>query len=1004
MIRDPFYRDIIKGLQGKVDSELFERCAAVLLRREFPTLVPIRGGADTGRDGAIADGEGPAYPLISTTQKSVISNLTKNLKSYLRSGGPRRRAVVATTRPLTQRQRKNLEQRAEHLGFELVQVYDQAAIADRLYQDSAWCRELLGLTGQPRALSAIPLTRRPVLNPIAIGRQQDLEWIRAESGDRLVVGPPGSGKTFLVRVLVDDGALFVVHKDLDRVAAALRDLRPGAIIVDDAHLDVQFLMALRQLRDEVGATFSIVATCWDGDVDAVAGALMLHSPKIRRLSSLSRDQVVEVVNSAGLRQPTELIREIVDQTEGQPGLAVTLTWLCLQGDVRGVVLGDAIARMTRETFGRLVGASSADLLAAFAIGGGAGMLIEDVAHALGTDVLQIRRMASQLAFGGVIKPGFGKALVVVPRTLRHALVRDVFFGTASLPLKPLVDKVPSAEETACTLVGATARGANVPRDVVVDLLERGSSPEGWANYAWLGRRESEDVLTRHPDLIGGVALPALVNAPACAVPLLLQAAVGDTRVPHSHSDHPFRLLQRWAWDIEAQYGERTSRRRTLLDVAKGWLANGGDRRSGFGAVTIAMSPKVEGSSTDPGSGSTLTLKEGILSEKELEELAALWPEVPSVFRSNEVPDWQCVFEMIEDWAHPRIPFRKGGRVRKSVRRMMRRHATRMLRDLVDVAAEQPAVLHRIGEIKRHARLPVAIDLDPVFETLFPFEDLAALRSGTEPWRAKARRLGAAWAADKPAVVCARIATLESQAKAAGMRMWPREAPVVCAEIASRTEESDVWVSAFLSTDAAGDLISPFIQKLVAARPRGWEALLSRCISDVRCRFFAVVHVLGTDETPTHLLDQALRAVDERAAETVCIGGRIPQGIVKRLLAHNCERVSTAAAIGVWRAEPRGTVPDDLKTEWTEAILNANARQDDRESHWLGKILARNPSLAREWLRRRATDEGVKYRFFLPDAYQKAVGALDAECRQELFRELGTDFGTQWRSRQAGGAR
>ncbi len=257
MIRDPFYRAIVRELQRTVDPELFERCAAALIRREFPTLVPIRGGADAGMDGAIADGEGPAYPLISTTQKSVITNLTKSLKSYLHSGGPRRRAVAATTRQLTQRQRKNLEQKAQHLGFELVQVYDQAAIADRLYHDAAWCRELLGLTGQPSVLSAIPMTRRPVLNPSAIGREQDVEWVRAETGDRLVVGPPGSGKTFLVRALVDDGtALFVVHKDLDRIAAALRDLRPRAIIVDDAHLDAQFLIALRQLRDELGAAFS----------------------------------------------------------------------------------------------------------------------------------------------------------------------------------------------------------------------------------------------------------------------------------------------------------------------------------------------------------------------------------------------------------------------------------------------------------------------------------------------------------------------------------------------------------------------------------------------------------------------------------------------------------------------------------------------------------------------------------------------------------------------------
>jgi hypothetical protein len=191
--------------------------------------------------------------------------------------------------------------------------------------------------------------------------------------------------------------------------------------------------------------FSIVATCWEGDVEAVAGALMLHPAKIRRLASLNRDQIVEIVMSAGLHHPTELIREIVDQAEGQPGLAVTLAWFCLQGDVKGVVLGDAVARMTKETFGRFVGTASAGLLAACAIGVDEGMLIEDLADVLHIGVLDIQHMSSRLASGGVIKPGFGKALVVVPRTLRHALVRDFFFGTAPLPLVPLIERAINAE-------------------------------------------------------------------------------------------------------------------------------------------------------------------------------------------------------------------------------------------------------------------------------------------------------------------------------------------------------------------------------------------------------------------------------------------------------------------------------------------------------------------------------------------------------------------------------
>ena len=163
MIRDPFYRQIIDRLEGPLDPELFERCATELLRAVYPTLVPIRGGADAGMDGAIADGEGLAFPLVCTTSPRVIRNLTRSLESYVARGGTRRRVVVVTSQALSQRKRNNLEKRAEKLGFTLVQVHDQAAMANLLYRSPEWCLALLNLTGDPPALSAVPLTERPLL-------------------------------------------------------------------------------------------------------------------------------------------------------------------------------------------------------------------------------------------------------------------------------------------------------------------------------------------------------------------------------------------------------------------------------------------------------------------------------------------------------------------------------------------------------------------------------------------------------------------------------------------------------------------------------------------------------------------------------------------------------------------------------------------------------------------------------------------------------------------------
>src|SRR4051794_32198390 len=122
MIRDPFYKQILEGLDSSLDEDCFELCANSLLRKEAPTLVPIHGGTDSGMDGATA-ANGPF--LVATTGTNVIRNLTSNLNSYLKDGGARRTCILATTQELTNRRRTNLEKRASELGFCLLHIYSR---------------------------------------------------------------------------------------------------------------------------------------------------------------------------------------------------------------------------------------------------------------------------------------------------------------------------------------------------------------------------------------------------------------------------------------------------------------------------------------------------------------------------------------------------------------------------------------------------------------------------------------------------------------------------------------------------------------------------------------------------------------------------------------------------------------------------------------------------------------------------------------------------------------
>ncbi len=184
-MRDPYYRKILEGLNGPLDSNVFDACADDLLREVYSGLVPVRGGRDYGMDGAIADGEDEPFPLIATTAQDVSRNLRESLSSYVKGGGSRRKAVLATSRALTPKRRKDLHAKAREKGFVLLQIHDQDDFADRLYRNSRWTKELLGLEGKPAALSAVPRTRGPIRQDVElIGRDEDLAWLRTTSGDR----------------------------------------------------------------------------------------------------------------------------------------------------------------------------------------------------------------------------------------------------------------------------------------------------------------------------------------------------------------------------------------------------------------------------------------------------------------------------------------------------------------------------------------------------------------------------------------------------------------------------------------------------------------------------------------------------------------------------------------------------------------------------------------------------------------------------------------------------
>src|ERR1700730_3339327 len=371
-VKDPFYRQILEALEGiGPDSEVFEACMGDILRSELPGLVPVPGGKDQGRDGEFPDRHGRPSPLICTTHEDVARNLCMSLDAFLRGGSTPGQAALATSRALTWAERRTLSDLAAHRGFTLRPVFERRAVADRLYRNSRWCKELLGLSGAPSALSVVPPTRRPLIDLEPIGRQADIDWVRSSLGDRVLSGAPGAGKTFLLYYLMRDGwnALFLVGEDEQAIANAVREQQPEIVVVDDAHGDPSRLTRLIHLRKDkdIDAEFSILATSWEGGRKDVQESLGVSDRACRRLELLTRNQIVEVFHGVGVRVNDDAMRALVDQAANKPGLAATIGTLWLQGAWEEVLNGSAVAAHLVSTFGKLVGTEAEEVMAAFAL-------------------------------------------------------------------------------------------------------------------------------------------------------------------------------------------------------------------------------------------------------------------------------------------------------------------------------------------------------------------------------------------------------------------------------------------------------------------------------------------------------------------------------------------------------------------------------------------------------------------------------------------------------------
>ncbi len=1040
MVRDPLYRSIEERLDERLDPDLFERCAVELLRDAYPGIVPISGGDDSGMDGSISIETGSPLPLIATTSEDVSGNLKRNLGSYRRTGESAREAVLATSQSLTPRRRRNLEKRARELGFTLRNIHDRIDFTGRLYRNPMWRKQLLDLTGDPPPLSVLPDNAGSRLTLDLVGREPEMDWLRRTSGDVVVVGQPGVGKTALLAKLArEGGGLFpivsrkagvtaVTSGDMRRIADAYRAQRPPRIFIDDAHLSESFIPSLTRLRDEIGAEFAIVATTWPSREEGIRREFHCPSERVLRVGGLDRKTATEIVRQVHAGFSDELVGEILNQSVDnqpsddprtaeyhagghvRPGLAVTLARYAGLGELVELVTGRLLlCELRRDS--QLSG-SQLDHLAVFALGGSVGMRLSMAAQALNTAETSVRQSLLQVSGTGILRDTPGGAAAIHPRHLRHALVKHAFFsGASSLTLEPAIARVEDAvacTETLIDVVGRAGRALN--HDVreglharirmrLEDHEQAGVGRGLWEPYALTGEHPAGWILDQHPDRTTAISGIALSHLPSRFLGGLVSRAINDPDEAEALTDS-IR-----AWVLAGLPGKNAVERRAsvvreLAERACSVDLGQASRRVVKGLLAAAFSLSFQTWRDDPIEVTGFTIGLGSLPAADVRGIANRWVLALPVFRGMGRSGVSCARQVIRGWLTGPGVLNELPETKTAAREAVQR----MLPGVLDLAGSEPGILLWARRLARKHGLDVELPGigDPTLRRLFPdprwpehrSDALRELRErlrhepppGDRPQErldAIARDFARKWRHEQPRAVVKRMLRYERQRELMGHN-YPNVLEHIPLHLAQRVDDPGSWLEELVGRNAPPAWVGPFLEATVVfpeGSDRAWEVVAEDARYTGPCARVGLC-VAGLPEPIVSRIMEQLKDWNEDALSHSIDWNEVPREWKNRLLRHPEPTVRGAVAGGVWEASGRRRPGGQLGVAWKEAILACGNK------HLMFELLRRDPGVGRAWILSEARKSSARGR--KRDAGPARSDLADTELKANVLKSLDLD--------------
>ncbi len=946
VVLDEHHRRILLALKEHIDPEVFEQCAVDLIGKSGLSVVPVVGGGDGGFDGSVVDVDsGHPIPLVVTTSTGDAAkrNLTSSLKSAKRQNPALDRAFFATSSSLKPRERRKLEQAAAVEDVQLMQVYDQTWFAQELYRDPVWCKKLLGLTSKHRALSRFPIGTRPIRSDYVVGRSGAIEWLQSQTGDCLLIGVPGSGKTFLLSSVVDElDALFVVDNSNELIADDIRELSPKAVILDDVHTDIRTLKSLIQLRANIHADdLRIIVTSWPGYEGEAANLLALPDSSMHELGLIDANEMIDVIKAHGVTGPDRLLSLIRQQAGGKPGLAGTLAALVLAGDAGKVLGGDALLDQLAPSLISMLGEDAITLLAYFALGGKAGADPEQFAAQSGESVITIHSRLAKLAAAGVFHPLPDRRIVIVPEALRVALVRRVFLGQAGPNYRQALDWVANRHEGIITLIRASARGTRVPD--LWDLLRTTNSETLWAEYAKLGEQEALYVIEKELCRYEIVAEQGLHYVPEVMIPILLDR-MPEPWPTFGAENHPaVRALREWTVDRDDNFPRNEiAIRRALVKATRKWWNQSGRTHQAIHVMSLALKPNYRVRGMDPGAGTTLTLRSYLHPRSVLEAQVELWADVLDLVSQAQVVPWELLLSLAGSWL-------QADGVARDVSDEMRRFSEKILGDLARATEEHPGLQSKLNHRARAWGFEIDVLLDPLYEAAF-FQEGPFTPEEDERRAVRFVRM----VENSPRSLLAdRLVHLSRERDYAGHSGDGFVFPRACRMLARRMPDLVTFVEDLVARGARPELVDPFFQEAASVTLKGFDSLVSQFLDNPDFEPLVVRHLLMSEDTSSPRVADAL----ERARRypfmlsNMAEFGRLNSEATRLLLTGSDELLATTAAAGY---HLRGLPVEGGSTygAWRDAVVRSARFIDigDAQTGWLIKeILKKDPELAKDWL-------------------------------------------------------